>query len=253
MQRILLSLILVTYSTIGITASLERAEIFYQYGFVDKAKLELVEIIISSPQNAPNAYQMLGEIFFNDPTIAMDYPHLTPAFSLWKTLIEKYPDSPAATAIQTQYWPFIQAERKIDFYGIQSGMTRRDLVDKVHLTHRSCDTADHKKLSSFSSLHRDFCCQEGETFYAKDIGTFCSFFNKSGQVWKILFYKKVPDDPLQNEAIKQALEKMFPLFKIQTQKYVGKFYYQVTLIDDQMALAVLNQEKSRFLRLFKHQ
>lgn len=76
-------------------ASTEKAVLLNQYGLIDDAKAELIEVIFSSKnkEESAEAYYQLGNIAFYEDNIST-------TLSTWKTLVEKYPNSLQAKQVK---------------------------------------------------------------------------------------------------------------------------------------------------------
>jgi tetratricopeptide (TPR) repeat protein len=83
-----LTITLLILCSILYAASTEKATLLNQYGLVDEAKSELIEVIFSSGNNneQAEAYYQLGNIAFYEDNIST-------TLSTWKTLVEKFPNS----------------------------------------------------------------------------------------------------------------------------------------------------------------
>ncbi|GAB5380495.1 MAG: hypothetical protein Alis3KO_26350 [Aliiglaciecola sp.] len=85
----------ITLSQNVTSASLEKAEMLKQHGLIKESKLELINVIFDSKDNATKSksYYILGNMAFNENDISN-------ALEAWRTLINKYPNSKEASLVK---------------------------------------------------------------------------------------------------------------------------------------------------------
>ncbi len=243
-------IIMLIWGQIAIAGSMEKAQLLYENGFTNHARLELIENIVShNPQTSPRAYKMLGKIAFEERNF--DYQdrddknfHL--ARGTWKRLIEKYPNSEASISVQKQYGDFINGTRKIDFYGIKSGMTVADLTKVLDLNAQAKKVKKENPQYSGKSIKQlikelyilNNTYYAGEKFAGKWYGSLLLRFDSKGRLWMLVARIRVPEIPEKKQALKKMLTRQFGQFRIQKIRS-NPSLYQVTLMDDRMALKQL--------------
>jgi len=163
--------------------------------------------------------------------------------------------------------PSVVFSAGVKFHGLKAGMTKKEVIQYLQLA----KIANHSK-QEYPSLYRDkndseiiedivngkihqFKLEEicsHKDFSNKDFAFLALSFTQDNILWRIGIYFVVPDDSLEEIAMKKAIKKYFPGYKIQedssTSDYGTTNYYVVVMVDHTISDLAIQKYVKSFLK-----
>ncbi len=240
------------HSVVFADTSYKKAKWYYDLGEQSKAVGELIEVISDEHADVSAALKLLGSIYF-------DNNKLEKASGTWKQLLDQYPDSEAAKDIKHKYSDLIYQKRQFNFYGIKSGMTKKDIIKVLDLKTQALE-AKEKDPYRYGKLSEDDLIEKlyflGNRFWPgkkqKNANWlwFIAKFTKDGILWSITVeYRpsknfRDPVNPIRKKALKEVLHEKYGMFEIKENMSNGNI--NLILLDDGIYQQILSHYKKQY-------